>query len=244
VSTTDTGTDMRSAQASAKVSAANTDTGMHSAQASAEVSAANTGTDVHSAQAPAEVSPTNTAAQVSGPDASSKVTSANAASATTCKGVGCQCGASQRHGDDGDREPLHNRVLHDRYLSVPDGLGQSHPGLSLLRSSDAVSKHLCTFANGAYPILWQLASPCRDYPEPANSACGACGQEPVASDLRHPGWEIARHVGTSLSGVTTYSAPIARKNPELHFKSESSGESQLNQGIGLFKPIRHSNQRP
>ncbi len=116
-------------------------------------------TDMRSAQAGAEVSPTNAAAQVSTPDpspkvTSSKVTSPNTASATACKGVGCQCGASQRHGEDGNRDPPYKGTLHDRYLSVPDGPGPS--------SSDAVSKHLWAIASGVYPLLWQLVSPCGD----------------------------------------------------------------------------------
>src|SRR5712692_2680011 len=76
-----------------------------STHAAAEMSATDTRTDMRSAQAAAEVGPTNAAAQVRTPDASSKVSSAkvtspNTAAATACKGVGCQCGASQRHGED------------------------------------------------------------------------------------------------------------------------------------------------
>ncbi len=104
-----------------------------STHAAAEMCATDTGTDMRSAQTAAEVGPTNAAAQVSTPDASSKVASPEVtsakvtsptvtASATACKGVGCQCGASQRHGEDGNRDPLHNRALHDCYLSVPDRL--------------------------------------------------------------------------------------------------------------------------
>jgi hypothetical protein len=90
-----------------------------------EVTARNvsqTGTDTRFAQAAADVGPTNAAAEVRTPDASSKVASSKVtsptvtASATACKGVGCQCGASQRHGQDGNRDPLHNRALHDCHL--------------------------------------------------------------------------------------------------------------------------------
>jgi hypothetical protein len=116
----------------------------------AEVSAAHGATEVTAA------ADTHGAAEVAATTAA-----VSAATATSCKRVGRDGGASQRRRNSDDRDPV-QYCSHVRCLSVRDGFRDRPTRPPAARSIDVAELHLFAVGGAVCPILWQLAPGCGD----------------------------------------------------------------------------------